>query len=295
MEPRRRVVCILLAILAAATIAAEPPALELSDGEKAVCELTNTERARAGLPALTPDATLFAAARSHSANMARQNKLSHKLDGKEVDDRVEAAGYNYMFVGENVAWNQDSPAKAMQSWMNSSGHRANILNKDYTQLGVGIARNRDGEPYYTQVFGRPRTIRAAIPPPLAGGAGGRAEPPAVSSPLAGGERGRAEPPAASLAGGAGGRAETPATISFRISNDADRTAKITLPLSKKTTDLERREEGTYSFSGFEELPPVKLRIGKATFELLPANGARYVIKREDGEYQVYREQPVTTQ
>lgn len=242
---------------------AQTATLELSADEQAICELTNAERAKAGLPAMAPDATLFAAARSHSANMARQNKLSHKLDGKEVDDRVEAAGYNYIFVGENVAWNQDSPAKAMKSWMNSSGHRANILSKDYTQIGVGIARNGGGEPYYTQVFGRPRTIRAAISPPLAGAAGGRAEPPAA--------------------------------ISFRISNDADRTAKITLPLSKKTTDLERREEGTYSFSGFTELPPVKVRIGKATFELLPANGARYVIKREDGEYQVYREQPVTTQ
>jgi uncharacterized protein YkwD len=124
--------------------------------EKQVFDLTNAERAKEQLPLLKPDLRLVKAARGHSANMARQNKMDHVLDGKNPIDRLKAVGYPHAWMGENVAWGQRTPADALRMWMNSEPHKANILDERFTELGVGIAFSENGYFYYTQVFGTPK-------------------------------------------------------------------------------------------------------------------------------------------
>ena len=138
--------------------AGEAGEIEVSDEEKAIVELTNAERKKADLAPLQLNARLLAAARGHSANMARKNEVAHELDGKTMPERVQEKGYKYSLVGENVAWNQRSPEDVVERWMNSPQHRENILRKEFTEIGVGVARNKDGEPYYTQVFGQPLDV-----------------------------------------------------------------------------------------------------------------------------------------
>src|SRR4051812_676927 len=121
-----------LCYLCSALTAAE---FSISPDEQKILELTNKEREKAGAPALKPSEKLFQAARGHSKNMARQNTLSHELDGKQVWDRVEKTGYKFTTVAENVAYNQSSPKAVLKSWMESPGHRENILNKKSTEIG----------------------------------------------------------------------------------------------------------------------------------------------------------------
>jgi uncharacterized protein YkwD len=147
---------ILLAALAVAADDPRPAAPKLSADEQAVLDATNAERRKAGLGELRPSAKLFEVARRHSENMAKQDTLSHELDGKTMADRVKAAGYAYRAAGENVAFNQKTPTDAVAGWMASEGHRANILNGEFTEIGVGRATNADGKPYWTQVFGTPK-------------------------------------------------------------------------------------------------------------------------------------------
>jgi uncharacterized protein YkwD len=145
-------------LLIPALAVAQPKAKEfkLSEDEQGVLDATNAERKAEGLPPLKPNPKLFAAARAHSENMAKQSKLDHVLDEKSPADRVKAAGYAFRMVGENVEHNAPTPAEAVKDWMNSPGHKANILNKDFTEIGIAVARNDKGEPYWTQVFARPR-------------------------------------------------------------------------------------------------------------------------------------------
>lgn len=128
--------------------------LSLTDEEKGVIELTNAERKKESLPPLKPNLKLLTAARGHGENMAKQNKLDHVLDEKTPAERVKAAGYRYAATGENIAWNQKDPAQVLEAWMNSPGHRANILNKDYVEIGVACVKNAKGERYWVQVFGK---------------------------------------------------------------------------------------------------------------------------------------------
>ncbi|MEW2590809.1 CAP domain-containing protein [Micromonospora aurantiaca] len=119
-----------------------------------VVTIVNQERAKAGCKALTVNAKLNLAAQRHSQDQADHRKMDHTgSDGSQPWDRVKAAGYSYRMVGENVAWNYQTPAAVMEGWMNSEGHRKNILNCSYTQIGVGVARSNG--PYWTQVFATP--------------------------------------------------------------------------------------------------------------------------------------------
>ncbi|WP_431878437.1 CAP domain-containing protein [Micromonospora marina] len=119
-----------------------------------VVTIVNQERAKAGCKALTVNAKLNLAAQRHSQDQADHQKMDHKgSDGSQPWDRVKRAGYSYRMVGENVAWNYQTPAAVMEGWMNSEGHRKNILNCSYTQIGVGVARSNG--PYWTQVFATP--------------------------------------------------------------------------------------------------------------------------------------------
>ncbi len=133
-----------------------PPAALDTDAVQRVIDATNAERRRAGVPPLTPDPQLTAAADAHARNMARQNRMSHTLDGESASDRVKVAGYRYRTVGENIAWNQPTADTVVDDWMHSRGHRRNMLSGDFTQIGVAVATNRQGEPYWVQVFGTPR-------------------------------------------------------------------------------------------------------------------------------------------
>lgn len=122
-----------------------------------VVALTNQERARAGLPPLTIDAKLNEAAQNHSNDMARRGVLTHYgPNGESPGDRISAAGYDFRMWAENAAMGFRSAATVMNGWMNSPGHRANILNPSVTEVGVGIAYTSSGSPYWTQVFAAPR-------------------------------------------------------------------------------------------------------------------------------------------
>jgi uncharacterized protein YkwD len=153
-----------LAVLAALSLGPAPagdkkdtPKFQMSAQEKELLGLTNKERARDKLPPLEPNPLLFKAARAHSANMARQGKMEHVLDGKNPAQRVRDAGYDYAKVGENIAVGDNVPmTEIMKGWMASKHHRENILNGKYRAIGLGIGRSDKGEVYYTQVFGTPR-------------------------------------------------------------------------------------------------------------------------------------------
>ncbi len=131
------------------------PATALSKEEQEVLDLTNRERQNAGLAPLRLNAKLARAARVHSENMARLERLDHVLEGKGPSERLADVGYTSLGWGENCAAGQRTAADALASWMQSPGHRGNILNSSYTEVGVGIAASAAGGLYYTQVFARP--------------------------------------------------------------------------------------------------------------------------------------------
>ncbi len=135
----------------------EKPKFELTDDEKTLLELTNKERANEKLPPLEVNPILFKMARDHSANMAKKGEMKHVLDGKNPADRAKDSGYVYAQLAENVASRENATlSEVMKSWMDSKIHKDNILNKDFTQIGLGIAKTEKGEYYYTQVFGLPK-------------------------------------------------------------------------------------------------------------------------------------------
>jgi uncharacterized protein YkwD len=137
--------------------------VELNDDLKTILKLLNEARKKEKLEPVSLDPVLCRVAKAHTENMARQEKMAHKLDDKRVGDRVLAAGYDYRVVAENLACAEgepDDPAPAPadihKNWMESKGHRANILNGRYTQVGLAMVRSKKGNYYYTQVFAAPR-------------------------------------------------------------------------------------------------------------------------------------------
>lgn len=125
--------------------------------EAEVVAATNVERAQHGLRALTVDPRLTGAAQRHSDDMVRRSFFAHENpDGDQVWDRAVAAGYAYRMVAENIAAGQRTAAEVVRGWMESPGHRANILNGELRQIGVGHALGGSFGVYWTQVFGTPR-------------------------------------------------------------------------------------------------------------------------------------------
>jgi uncharacterized protein YkwD len=135
----------------------EKSTFKVSDDEQAIVDLTNQARTKDKLPPLKANETLFRVARAHSANMAKQQKMEHVLDDKNPSDRIKAGGYKYSYAGENVAagngWSLD---EVFQCWMDSEPHKKNIMTKEFTEIGIGIARDGQDKFYYTQVFATPR-------------------------------------------------------------------------------------------------------------------------------------------
>ncbi|WP_026310998.1 CAP domain-containing protein [Parafrankia elaeagni] len=122
-----------------------------------VLELTNAERARFGLAPLSAEPRLAAAAARHSADMAARGFFAHETpEGVGVAGRVVSCGYVYAVVAENIAAGQRTAREVVAGWMDSPGHRANILRPEVRQLGVGRAEGGEYGVYWTQVFGTPR-------------------------------------------------------------------------------------------------------------------------------------------
>ncbi|MEV6553256.1 sigma-70 family RNA polymerase sigma factor [Streptomyces sp. NPDC051597] len=123
-----------------------------SDAQQVIA-LVNGERAKNGCGPVTDNSQLATAAQRHSDNMAAQGFFDHTgPSGAGPGERIHAAGYQWSTYGENIARGQRTPADVMKSWMNSPGHRANILNCAFKELGVGI-HSGPGGPWWTQDFG----------------------------------------------------------------------------------------------------------------------------------------------
>lgn len=122
--------------------------------ELRVLELVNEERAKRSLSPLSWSDELAEVARAHSEDMLKRNFFSHtNPDGKSPFDRMRAYGISYRSAGENIAAGQKTPEAVVEAWMNSEGHRANILNSSYTKLGVGyVSGNGAYGTYWTQNF-----------------------------------------------------------------------------------------------------------------------------------------------
>ncbi|WP_181775328.1 CAP domain-containing protein [Amycolatopsis pittospori] len=128
----------------------EPPRSTDNSVAGQVIALVNSERADAGCSPVSNESRLAAAAQGHSDDMSARNYFSHTTpEGVTFDQRIRAAGYSKPGA-ENIAKGQSSAAKVMDAWMNSEGHRANILNCKLTKIGVGL--NTKGM-YWTQNFG----------------------------------------------------------------------------------------------------------------------------------------------
>ncbi|TCL40201.1 uncharacterized protein YkwD [Anaerospora hongkongensis] len=124
----------------------------VATAEKNAVELMNADRRANGLSDLKVSSAVTAVARSHAQDMVNRKFFSHSNpDGKTPSDRLKAAGISYSAVGENIAENTSVQA-AETAFMNSSGHRANILNSNYTTVGIGVAYDSAGNVYVVQDF-----------------------------------------------------------------------------------------------------------------------------------------------
>lgn len=121
--------------------------------ESQVISLTNQERAKNGLKALTPDWELSRVARYKAMDMRDKNYFSHTSPtyGSPFD-MMKNFGISYRSAAENIAAGQTTPASVVQAWMNSSGHRANILSSQSTYIGVGYAQGGSQRYYWVQMF-----------------------------------------------------------------------------------------------------------------------------------------------
>jgi uncharacterized protein YkwD len=134
-----------------------PTKAQASEGETigTLVALHNQERKKEGLPPLKANRQLEAAAIQHARDMAAHNKLSHEgSDGSKPRDRIKKTGYPYQTIGENVADGQETPAEAIESWMNSPPHKKNILGP-FTEIGAAVATAEDGTRYWCVDFGKP--------------------------------------------------------------------------------------------------------------------------------------------
>ena len=120
------------------------PVEETSSQAEQVVKLVNEERTKAGLPALTVNADITTAANVRANEIKRV--FSHtRPDGSSFSTALKEQGVSFRGSGENIAWGQKSPEQVMNAWMNSDGHRANILNKNFKNIGVGHYQDENGE------------------------------------------------------------------------------------------------------------------------------------------------------
>ncbi|GAE88864.1 SafA/ExsA family spore coat assembly protein [Acetivibrio straminisolvens] len=121
--------------------------------ENEVIRLVNVERAKKGLPALKANWQLSRVARYKSQDMVDKGYFSHTSPTYGSPFRMmENFGIKYTAAGENIAMGQRTPAEVMNAWMNSPGHRNNILSPSFSEIGVGLAKGANGRLYWTQMF-----------------------------------------------------------------------------------------------------------------------------------------------
>ena len=121
--------------------------------EQKVIELVNKQRAYNGLPTLKANWEVSRVARYKSQDMIDKHYFAHQSPtfGSPFN-MMENFGIRFSAAGENIAYGQRTPEEVMNSWMNSPGHRSNILNATYNQIGVGVAKSSNGTFYWTQMF-----------------------------------------------------------------------------------------------------------------------------------------------
>jgi uncharacterized protein YkwD len=162
MWSRRRFL-VLAVVVIASGVACNSPSSSSSLGTPAetvaaLVSATNTERLRSGIAALVQDSRLAQAAQWQAEQCASVGEVAHILPQARYprpEDRLAAAGYSWSAYGENLARGHRTPEAAIDGWMRSSEHRANILDPAFTQIGTGFATDSSGRSYYVQVFGRP--------------------------------------------------------------------------------------------------------------------------------------------
>lgn len=116
-----------------------------------ITELVNEHRVAAGLAPVKYSAKISKAAQVRAVEI--EKSFSHtRPDGRYFSTVFAEHGISYRYSGENIAWGQRSPEEVVTAWMNSAGHRANILNAKFTELGVGYRQNARGVNYFTQLF-----------------------------------------------------------------------------------------------------------------------------------------------
>lgn len=123
-----------------------------------VIRLTNVERKKVGAVALTSQVQLTQAAQAHSIDMACNQIFSHTgSDGSTPFQRMARFGYLYLSAAENVAAGYATPADVVKGWMASSGHKTNMLNKNFTEIGIGYVSITEGYfHYWTMTLGKPK-------------------------------------------------------------------------------------------------------------------------------------------
>lgn len=132
------------------------PTVTTTAQEDEVIRLVNVERSRQGLQTLAKNWELSRVARYKSADMANKGYFSHTSPTYGSPFKMmESFGIRFSSAGENIAYGQRTPQEVMNAWMNSPGHRSNILSPSYTQIGVGMAKNSSGVLYWTQMFIKP--------------------------------------------------------------------------------------------------------------------------------------------
>ncbi len=146
------IVAIMAVLMAPGVASAAPTAA--TDVTTQVIDLTNAERARAHLPALVPNAALTRVAASYAGMLAHGTCFAHTCGPVPFASRFDQAGYTgWSRIGENIAGGYPTPAAVVAAWMSSPGHRANILDARFKEIGVGVATGGPYGIYWVQDFG----------------------------------------------------------------------------------------------------------------------------------------------
>lgn len=157
MRSRVSVIVVSLAVAAGLLVGPAAPAQAATGDAGTVFSLTNTQRTNAGLKPLISDAALDEAAQAWAQQLANSCTFNHSTTAWRAG-RVASAGW--AATGENIAAGQTTPSAVVTAWMASSGHRANILNKSYTGMGVGFAQGTCYKTYWVQIFGWSKSAAA---------------------------------------------------------------------------------------------------------------------------------------
>ena len=132
-----------------------------SNMKKELFILTNEAREKEGLNPLCLNETLNKISQIHSDGQFECMKMSHSgcslsdNDKETLRHRIDSVDYSWSTIGENVAYGYIKSKNVFEAWMESPGHRANILNPNFKEIGIGIKGNFDRDIYWTQVFGTP--------------------------------------------------------------------------------------------------------------------------------------------